>query len=586
MIKRLKLFRSSPLLFLALACLVLLAACSTTRHHSDESRLVIDAGELIGFELNESTHAWLGIPYAAPPVGELRWRAPQPVASWAEARSALDYGSPCPQLENPTVPQKAVKGMTVVGAEDCLYLNVYAPKSQSAEALPVMFWIHGGGNHYGSAEIYEGVSRLTENGVVVVSINYRLGLLGWFRHAALREGLSDPSDLSGNFGTLDIIAALQWVQRNIAAFGGDPNNVTVFGESAGGRNTWSMVFSPLAKGLFHKAIAQSASLRLADPNKSESYSIDALDYPAYENHSAEVVAKLFPDQQFDDAQAISAALRDVSPEDLYTAVAPGARWRFPSPKVFIDGYVIERDTSELLADPTRYNSVPMIVGANRHESKFYFASDKNLVGKRFGLLPRIREEAIFMRNVGYGSDIWRALSVDMPALRISESGGEKVFAYRFDYDDLIAWPVNMKALYGAAHATEMIPLFRFYQQSPIKWIVSDRKAVSTLGEAMASYWAEFAYNGEPGRGRQGELPLWSSWQREAPLLLLDVESDGGIRMGEDSMTPAMIAKRLRDDDSLSDSEKCQAYLDLFLNNYQTPLAFDRSEYRSLANCEE
>lgn len=558
--------------------------CASVIEPDPQAKVSIKAGVLTGFSLNSNTHAWLGIPYAAPPVGELRWRAPQPPIAWKGNREATAYGEPCPQLPNIAVDKKLQKGRSLIGSEDCLYLNVYAPKAGSEEPLPVMFWIHGGGNHYGSADIYEGASRLTEKGVVLVSLNYRLGLLGWFRHAALREGVSNPADLSGNFGTLDLVAALEWVQENIKAFGGDPGNVTVFGESAGGRNTWSMVFSPLAKGLFHKAIAQSASLRLSDPIKSENYESTELDYAAYENHSAEVVAKLFPGTDFMESSELADALRALSPDEIYKKVAPGAKQRFPSPKVFIDGYVIERDTQELLANPTLYNSVPMIVGTNRYESKFYFAFDKALVGKRLGLLPKIKDEEKFLRNVEYGSDIWRAQSVDVPARLISQNRGAQIFAYRFDFDDMMTWPVNVKALFGAAHATEMIPLFRWYENAPFKWMIGDKHGAQALGEAMTNYWVEFACSGDPGRGKDGTLPHWSSWRAELPVLLLDSVQDGGIRMSEDVMTPAMIAQRLKNDETLIGDEKCSAYVDLFLVNYQMPNAFDPAFYRSLGDC--
>ena len=208
-------------------------------------------GRVQGFADDEGTLVWKSIPYAAPPVGELRWRAPRDPAPRPGIRVSRSFGSGCTQF-NPLVGG-------IRGSEDCLTLNIWRPASPET-GLPVYLWIHGGGNTIGSSVMvneYRGNRVARASQVVFVSINYRLGPFGWFTLPALREGVS-PEDDSGNYGTLDIIHALRWIRDNIAAFGGDPATVAVTGESAGASNVLSLMVSPLAEGLFHRAVSQSA----------------------------------------------------------------------------------------------------------------------------------------------------------------------------------------------------------------------------------------------------------------------------------------------------------------------------------------
>ena len=209
------------------------------------------AGPIVGFSDEDDTLGWLGIPFAAPPLAELRWAAPRLPKPWQENRQAIAFENACVQLWGPLIDTTGNEG-EVVGKEDCLYLNVWAPRDNSdidSAGLPVMFWIHGGGNSIGTANTYPGHRLAGGENVVIVTINYRLGLLGWMSHPALRAEGRSASDASGNYGNLDMIAALEWVQKNIANFGGDPHNVTIFGESAGGLNVYSLMASPPAKGL-------------------------------------------------------------------------------------------------------------------------------------------------------------------------------------------------------------------------------------------------------------------------------------------------------------------------------------------------
>ena len=227
--------------------------------HSDPiTKRTIASGDVVGFVGAHGSHVWLGIPYAAPPTGALRWRAPRDRSPGRAAREALAFGARCPQYASPL--EATREPGSVLGSEDCLTLNVWAPPGAARERLPVMFWIHGGGNVQGGSDFYDGAALAVRQNVVVVSANYRLGPFGWLRHAALREGAT-YEDASGNFGTLDLIHALRWVRANAGAFGGNPESITIFGESAGGRNVVSLLSSPLARGLFHGAIVQSGGTR-------------------------------------------------------------------------------------------------------------------------------------------------------------------------------------------------------------------------------------------------------------------------------------------------------------------------------------
>jgi para-nitrobenzyl esterase len=258
---------------------LVLAACARgrpvppPRHADPASQRQTTSGAVIGFSESPKTFSWLGIPFAKPPLGELRWRAPQPPDAWTGVRDALAPGSACPQMANPLGDQPGAKKGTVIGHEDCLYLNVYAPRSSPDEAanrrLPVMLWIHGGGNSVGHAGSYDGSSLAGTYNVVVVTANYRLGPLGWFRQAALVADAQDEDGRSGNWGTLDQIRALEWVRDNAAAFGGDPNNVTIFGESAGGNDVMALLLSPRAAGLFHRAISESGGTNSAPLARAE-----------------------------------------------------------------------------------------------------------------------------------------------------------------------------------------------------------------------------------------------------------------------------------------------------------------------------
>lgn len=564
--------------------LLLISACGANTHSpASESSVSINSGSLVGFDNDHNTYAWQGIPYAQAPVGELRWRAPRPNTQWIGTLQALAHGPACIQPPNPTAGDNAPEHGSVVGAEDCLTLNVYAPKSaiQSDSKLPVMFWIHGGANIVGSAQQYNGALLAGTHNVVVVTINYRLGLLGWLRHSALREVGASPEDHSGNFGTLDIVAALHWVQDNIAAFGGNPDKVTVFGESAGGRNTWSMVQTPLAKGLFHGAIVQSGSLKIMDAEKSESIDSDAPDYPSYQNNGSEIVGKLVPAFASLGATELAARLRQKTPDEIYSQVTQHPQGMYEQPRLFLDGHVFTEPALSLFNDPAKYNAVPIITGSNRDEDKLFMAFDDQWVNFRLGFLAKVKDKDRYNKAAAFGADTWRYYSVDKPAEVISENGGPSVYTYRFDFDDLSDELIDLPVLMGAAHAMEIPFVFGSHATMPWRFLFRNKEQRSDLSAAMMSYWAEFAYSGDPASGRDGQLPVWQAHGER--IMLFDTDNDGGVRMVREPVNIDDIKQRLINDEAFSRKERCEAYPKLWLNGYMVTDAYDSAEHAALCD---
>jgi para-nitrobenzyl esterase len=573
---------------LAISLAIFLTACgSQTPQPSAATSVNLKSGTVIGYEGDHNTYIWKGIPYVAPPLGDLRWRAPQPVTPWTDTLEALEYGPACVQPHNPTAGSNAPESEHVVGVEDCLTINVFTPKEalDGDTSLPVMFWIHGGGNIMGSAQTYDGSRLASSQKVVVVSLNYRLGLLGWFRHAALRPQGASAADQSGNYGTLDIIAGLHWVQENIASFGGDAGRVTVFGESAGGRNTWSMVQTPLAKNLFHGAIVQSGSLKIMDPEKSEHISEDAVDYPSYQNNSSELVARIVPNHEELKGPDLANALRSETPDAIFAGAIEHPQGMYEQPRIFLDGHVFTEPALQLFKDPGKYNAVPIITGANRDEDKLFMFFDEHWVDFRFGFLPRVKNAERYNKASALGSDTWRFYTVDKPAEVITRHNGPPVYTYRFDFDDHSNGIIDLPLLLGAGHAMEIPFVFGTHGESPWTWLFSNDEQREQLSNTMMSYWGEFAYTGNPGRGSDKALSSWTAWQpRGEHIMFFDTENDGGARMVEDRLTIEDVRDRLINDEAFSREERCEAYPRILLNGYMVADGYREAEHEML--CEE
>jgi len=496
----------------ALAAMLILS----TAAHADALQVQIAPGKVHGKLINDGrVRAYLGIPYAAPPVGSRRWAPPQPAAPWKGVLNATEYGHRCMQghVYDDMVFQDASP------SEDCLSLNVFAPTDVPRGArLPVMFWIHGGGySGGGSSEPRHDGDFLPTQGVVLVTINYRLGVFGFL---TLPQLTAEQGGSSGNYGLMDMVAALHWVQANIAAFGGDPKKVTIFGESAGSFAVSTLMAAPAARGLFRSAIGESGAV-LAHTG----YAYESLQSRAPKD---EKLLGALDVETLQQARAVPAA-------DILAAVAT-AHIVHIAP--VIDGRFLVEPVVETYA-AGRQMHVPLLAGFNRDEggSAAGTSAEKwhTLAQQRFGndateflaLYPSStdaelqRSAADFARDsfIAYGTWKWMEFH--------RKTGGSPIYRYRFD---LAAPPSKFHAEAEAFHSDEIEYVFGTLDTRPgTVWRESDRK----LSAQIMSYWTNFAKTGNPngrgpherglhGRGPQGQdLPHWPEYAQGDPVLHLD-----------------------------------------------------------------
>jgi para-nitrobenzyl esterase len=571
---------------------------------SDEALRTTTAGPVVGFEDAHNTLAWLGIPFARPPVGVLRWRAPHPAEPWQENRLATSFNNACVQLWGPLAGEPGEAG-DVVGNEDCLYLNIWSPQAHSnaasgdpaRRALPVMVWIHGGGNTIGTANTYNSAVLAGGENVIVVTINYRLGYFGWMSHPALRGESVSARDGSGNYGILDMIAALEWVQNNIASFGGNPDNVTIFGESAGGRNVYSLMASPLASGLFHRAIAQSGSTRSTPLWRAENFTDDQ--QPGMASSSREWLARqLQASGRAEGRNAARAAqlllsnketaefMRSRSAGEVLSGVT-GMAGMYSAPQSLRDGTVLPTESQlTQLQSSESYNAVPLMTGTNKDEAKLFMAQSPTYVNQFLGFLPRIKDIDAYNRAAAYASDQWKASSVDEVATVVSQTPAQPVYAYRWDWDEgAKTWIVDYGELIGAGHGMEVSYVFGSFEGGlllPGFYNEENTPGRDELSRQMRSYWSEFARTGSPGRGREGDLPQWQAWHNgQENLMLLDSAAGGGLRMVHEPMTVAMIKQRIVDDSELDSQQRCAMFAEMFFKSNAGDDFWDEAEYQQL-----
>jgi para-nitrobenzyl esterase len=456
-------------------------------------------GLLVGRTI-EGVASFKGIRYAAPPVGPLRWRPPQSPGVWTGPREAVEPGAICTQ---PPANGDPGVGPLPMG-EDCLTLNIWSPEARR-EPLPVMVWIHGGGyiNGSGTAALYDG-TRLAGRGVVVVTINYRLGRLGFFDHPALAEE-REAGEAGGNYGLMDMIAALEWVRDNITAFGGDPTQVTIFGESAGGVAVTQLMVAERARGLFSKAIVQSGLGRQQG-----------------------VVLGEVEGETMRSTQARGAAwARDAGVATTAEALraVPAERLLEPSPNfyggdlILNDGVIITTDIETAFATGQEA-AVPLIIGTNSAEFWWMKPSDLSPYGDLDrGLTPEQREDFLsrYGGQQGYDAHALSDMVFNEPArhlARLHARHGNPTYLYRFD---VVAAAMN-EPHEGATHASERPYVFDTLATSP--WPTEARDQAAS--DLMAGYWTEFARTGDPNGG--GRL-RWPDL-RPDPDRLMEFTNDG------------------------------------------------------------
>lgn len=527
-------------------------------------------GEYMGFLDANGSRAWLGIPFAAPPVEALRWVKPNPPDRHSGIRHALAFGDPCVQFANPTLREHDETVEGVVGNEDCLHLNIWSPPN-TIDA-PVMFWIHGGGNSVGEAGTYNGSVIAATHKLVVVTTNYRLGLMGWFNHPDLLA-VSDQS--SGNFGTLDLIRALEWVRDNIRSFGGDPNNVTVFGESAGGYNTLALMASPKAGGLFHRAISQSGGFDVEDPATGYMLKSDG----GHSNSAREIVNRLLviDDLAADESEATNLQ-KEWSPQELTeylkskpasaiyaTLSTDGGFGMIEFPNGFGDDMVLPRETDEpLFADASNYNAVPVVLGTNRDEPTLFMLQNPEYTDTLFGIVPTLKDENDYRRVVYYGAQAWKARGVDQIATAMRSGGHNDVYAYRFDWDEEASSIFfDLQVALGAGHAMEIPFVFgSFSGDNMLAGFYPNNEAQFALSKSMMSYWAEFAHSGNPAQGRGDTEVDWTPFGENGQTsIIFDTAEDGGIRMMDELVTFETVRAELVSDQSFNDNDlRCRTYI--------------------------
>lgn len=484
--------------------------------------VTVENGRLRGIPCGwPSITAYYGIPYAAPPVDELRWKAPQPVADWDGVRDCARASDKCWQLGvgKGSMYAREFYPYEEQMNEDCLYLNVWTPAEYADEKLPVVFWVHGGGfmTGYGHSAHFDG-EHFARQGVILVTINYRLNIFGWMVHPELDA--ENEHGVSGNYGLLDQIAALNWVKRNISAFGGDPDNVTIAGQSAGAACVQALICSPLTEGLFAKAIMQSGGGPSAFPD---------LDFPALSQAEEQTQLEKL-------GVGSIAEARSLSGEELLN------RWEntFPGPGVqrtpVVDGYVLPMGVTQCVRQG-HTPAMPTIIGYTAKEG-LAFARDRahleqimcDASGKKaeayLALCPTDGEE-FAAYQAGMATELLQSAAEAWAQLRQQQGKGD-TYIYSLDRE----LPGDDS---GPFHAADLWYVFRTLMRAWRPWEAEDYM----LAYACNTYWANFAKFGTPNGDRKPQLPKWETFTEESPQTMC---FDAKISMYTRERTPRILQR--------------------------------------------
>ena len=537
-------------------------------------------GTVLKEKENNKLFAYFGIPYAQPPVDKLRWKAPRNIVMQEEAKSATKRPDRCPQLAG-TI-DSIEEGFTVgevIGSEDCLYLNVFLSEKarNSKNKLPVMVWVHGGSNvsGHGTDERYTDGDFVLDHEIILITINYRLGPFGWFYNSAINKKTNNLLDASGNYGTLDIMKSLEWVNENISYFGGDQNNITIFGESAGARNINSLMISPLGENLFSKAISQSGYLVSDDLSTAEN------DYEVGSNSLLETLSERRKLTFTNDLEKQS-FLYSLSMDDILNFYRRSADQNnlVDIPNILPDGHVIPNEGLYKSFESKKIHNKPIIFGSTRDEEKLFMVFDEYFVNRPLSFLswidPRLdfyikpKDTQYYDIYAKYMTQATTLGATHLPSRFASTKNTSPVYAYRFDWDEE---PGDWSFLIGAGHAMELGFLFKSTafmdeEKTSIAQLLYDTNKADTdiqLANEMGKYWVNFAYDSDPNNNPYVMKNKWLEWNTETNeerYLVLDTENDKGIRMYKAELTENSILQGL-ESENISISKKCYVISSLF-----------------------
>ena len=558
-LKNTKFFKSSSLLLL-----VVIFPLSVKVVSDDVKDFVQTSSGKVITQKKSGIFLWEDIPFALPPEGELRWKAPIPFIN--------DDLNISPK-ENNFCHQEIggeIQAVNEIGSEDCLYLDIRAPKGIKKN-LPVMFWIHGGGNTSGHKDFYDFSKLVKKEDVIVVSTNYRLGPLGFFTHPSIQD-FNTGIDKTSNFAILDIIEALKWVNTNIEQFGGNPNNITIFGESAGGHNVLSLLVAPQAKGLFHKAISQSGytkSSTLKDAYKSEYFNEESVsDSWTIFNKILikQEIARSINDADKYQANASKETQREIlyktDPQELVNLYGDV----FETPLLTNDGIVIpEIGLLESLGSEEYLYQVPTIAGSNKDEinlwigfSDYFIKTEETFLSKPLGV-PRIiiRDKEKYNLYSSIRAKGWQLRGVQEPLENIYKVGNENIYAYRFDWDNLRDFFIgDFGEIIGAAHALEIPMISGDYNLAEeFKWIVYPRSPSRRfVSKNMMNFWANFAKNAVPGDSTNNVT--WKKYNPNLDKSILIIDEAKNLGISELDLDLSSLVSDILKSELLSVEEKC------------------------------
>lgn len=566
-----KRFVCSFLVLLFVGSLMVLSPAGTASASDNPLQRQTKYGTVEGYA-DDSAKAWVwkSVPFAKPPVGELRWKAPQNPAPWQGIRQANGQTTAC--LQNEYL-GSWVQLPKPVGSEDCLYLNIFRPQTKE-ENLPVYVWIHGGANYFGYAELYPMENLAVRANMVVIVPQYRLSAFGYFTHPALRLGKT-RAEASGNFGTLDQIQALKWVKQNIAAFGGNPYNVTIGGESAGGHNVTAMLISPLARGLFHRAVMESGGMKSQSVAATDAIADGTIDIALVMKNKAKDAAGASVVRKNMTTAEIAAFLGSLTGEEVLRAVSGGPGQAAPPLANLIeDGYVIPGNLLCTI-ESGNYTKVPIMAGANEFESGSihtllpglypgmanYMDLLDVVIGKKKldEVLPKPVDKLLYTKAKYYGSRFWRAAMADELARRL-RNHQDDVYVYSFNWGDEDVRPDGIGYVYGASHALEIVFFQANVDQNSdpalLDWIYkgftdANKPGRIALSNAIVSYFGQFARTGNPNKAGTG-LTVWDAWSNQSggpKAIILDADNASAkIKMDNEEVTMTSVRYALDKED--------------------------------------